>query len=379
MTMKLVAWEYGQFEGTPREWKIEGVLLGPVNLLVGSNASGKTRTLNVISALAKLLAGDAKITFLSGTYRATFDDEGRTLKYVVRVENSRVAEEKFQVDQTIYLDRGEGGKGTIWAEQLHMHIDFQVPDNELAAVARQDAIQHPFFEPLNAWGKSLYHYYFGSPLGKEFFGLVDQIIAPELNPRDPNQVIGIYRKGFKEFDKAFKSSVMADMAEIGYLVDDVGTKPPISIILKNPEEIIALFVQETGLGDVTDQVDMSQGMFRALSIIIQLNFLVQAKKPSCILIDDIGEGLDFERSCALIKLLMRKAQQSSVQLIMSTNDRFVMNTVPLEAWTVLRRVGRTIKVYNYSSSKERFDQFKFTGMSNFDFFAFNFIEESKNE
>lgn len=377
--MKLVAWDYGQFEGTPREWKVEGVLLGPVNLLVGSNASGKTRTLNVISVLAKLLAGDAKMTFLSGNYRATFDHDGKTLKYVVRVENSRVAEEKFQIDETLYLDRGEGGKGKIWAEKLGMHIDFQVPEKELAAVVRQDAIQHPFFEPLNTWGTSLYHYYFGSPLGKDFFGVLDPNKAGELNPRDPNQVIGIYRKGVKEFGDAFKNSIMADMAEIGYLVDDVGTKPPISLILQNLEEIIALYVQETGLGDVTDQVDMSQGMFRALSIIIQLNFLVQAKKPSCILVDDIGEGLDFERSCALIKLLMLKAQQSSVQLIMSTNDRFVMNTVPLEAWTVLRRVAGNIKVYNYANSKERFDEFKFTGMTNFDFFASKFLEEPKNE
>ena len=130
--MKLVAWDYGQFEGTPREWKVEGILLGPVNLLVGSNASGKTRTLNVISVLAKLLAGDAKMTFLSGNYRATFDHDGKTLKYVVRVENSRVAEEKFQIDETLYLDRGEGGKGKIWAEKLGMHIDFQVPEKELA-------------------------------------------------------------------------------------------------------------------------------------------------------------------------------------------------------------------------------------------------------
>lgn len=377
--MKLVAWDYAQFGGTPREWKIEGVLLGSVNLLVGSNASGKSRTLNVISGLARLLAGVNKITTLSGSHLATFDHEGATLKYTLRVEDARAIEEKFEINQRIYLERGEGGRGKIWAEQLGQMIDFQVPENELAAVARQDAIQHPYFESLNTWGKSFYHYYFGSSLGKEFLGRVDPSNAGELDPRDPNQVIAIYRKGVKEFGDAFKDSIIVDMAEVGYIVDDVGTRSPISLILKNPEDIIALYVKETGLGDITDQIDMSQGMFRALSILIQLDFLIQTKRPSCILIDDIGEGLDFERSCALIKLLMRKTQQSSVQLIMSTNDRFVMNTVPLEAWTVLRRVGSEIKVYNYTNSKERFDQFKYTGMNNFDFFAFKFLEEAKNE
>jgi len=74
--MRLVSMNYVQWEGTPREWRIDGVLLGSVNLLVGSNASGKSRTLNVIAGLAKLLAGDVKVTILSADYDVAFDDEG---------------------------------------------------------------------------------------------------------------------------------------------------------------------------------------------------------------------------------------------------------------------------------------------------------------
>jgi hypothetical protein len=184
----------------------------------------------------------------------------------------------------------------------------------------------------------------------------------------------MFRKGAQDFGEPFKEAIKRDMADIGYFIEDVGTRTPISIIVHSPQGVVVLYVKEAGLNEITDQIDMSQGMFRALSIIIQLNYSEMTQRPSCILIDDIGEGLDFERSCALIKLLMRKAEKSSVQLIMATNDRFVMNTVPLEAWTVLRRVGPNIKVYNYDNSKERFDQFKFTGMNNFDFFALNFLE-----
>ena len=124
---------------------------------------------------------------------------------------------------------------------------------------------------------------------------------------------------------------------------------------------------------------MSQGMFRALSLIVSLNYAEHTAVPSCVLIDDIGEGLDFDRSCALIKLLMQKAEETSMQLILSTNDRFIMNSVPLEAWTVLRRVGQNTNVYNYDNSRARFDEFKFTGMNNFDFFAYDFLRESKDE
>lgn len=377
--MRLEVMNYAQWEGTPREWRIDGVRLGPVNLLVGSNASGKTRTVNVISGLAKFLAGHSKVTILSGCYDVTFDNDGKKLNYALQIENGKVTKEEFEAGGKKYLERSVGGTGKIWAEKLGDYIDFQVPEDELAAVARRDSIQHPFFEPLNSWGRSLYHYYFGSPLGKDVFGMINSDLKREVNPRDPNQVIGIYQQGEKEFGDKFKETLKRDMAEIGYLIDDIGTKEPISVIIQGPQVIVALYVKESGLGDITDQIEMSQGMFRAFSIIIQLNYSEMTKKPSCVLIDDIGEGLDFERSCALIKLLMQKAEKSAVQLIMATNDRFVMNTVPLEAWTVLRRVGQKIRIYNYTNSKERFDQFKYTGMNNFDFFAFNFLDESRTD
>lgn len=376
--MRLMSLNFAQWKGTPREWAIEGVKLGPLNLLVGSNASGKSRTLNVINGLAKLLAGEAKITFHSGDWNVVFDDSGRQLLYTLRVHDSKVVTEEFTVDGNIYLKRWAGGVGKIRAQKIETDIEFQVPDSQLAAVARLDSIQHPFFEPLNTWGKSLYHYQFGTPLGKNTFGLINPDTKAEVNPKDPDQVIGIYRKGEKEFGERFKESIKTDMAEIGYLIDAIGTAPPTSIIVQGPQPIVTLYVKESGLGDATDQGDMSQGMFRALSIIIQLNYSNLSGKPSCILIDDIGEGLDFERSCSLIKLLVGKTERSSVQLVMATNDRFVMNTVPLEAWTVLRRVGQKIRVCNHENSRKRFDEFKFTGMNNFDFFALNFLDDSTN-
>jgi len=55
------------------------------------------------------------------------------------------------------------------------------------------------------------------------------------------------------------------------------------------------------------------------------------------LIDDIGEGLDYERSKKLIDLIIQKAKKYAVQLIMTTNDRFVINKTPLEYWLVIKR------------------------------------------
>ena len=199
----------------------------------------------------------------------------------------------------------------------------------------------------------------------------------EFNPRETKHVVAAFRKGENAFGNTFKESIKEDMAAIGYGLEDVGVKPPISIRFEGPfsGELVCLYVKEADLKDITDQQNMSQGMFRALSVIVHMNYSEMASSPSCVIIDDIGEGLDFERSCALIELLMRKVERSRVQLIMATNDRFVMNKVPLEAWSVLQRDGGKCRVRNYENSKALFDEFKFTGMCNFDFFAVDYMSE----
>ncbi len=72
---------------------------------------------------------------------------------------------------------------------------------------------------------------------------------------------------------------------------------------------------------------------------------------------------------------MEKSTNNSLQLIMSTNDRSIMNEVPLESWTILQRSPGRAEVYNYHNSKQFFDEFRFTGLNNFDFFASDFIHE----
>jgi AAA15 family ATPase/GTPase len=119
---------------------------------------------------------------------------------------------------------------------------------------------------------------------------------------------------------------------------------------------------------------MSQGLFRALSLILQITYNTLKKISTTILIDDIGEGLDFDRSSRLIKLLIEIAEKNdNIQFIMSTNDRYVMNNVPLEYWQLIQRKGGECRVFNYQNSKEKFDEFKYTGLNNFDFLATDYI------
>ena len=181
----------------------------------------------------------------------------------------------------------------------------------------------------------------------------------------------MFREGKKKYPKGFVEAIINDMNNVGFSLSNLGLRTPESIIIENilPSEPVALFVKEPDLECKTDQIDMSQGMFRTLSLLIQIHYSLFTATQSCILIDDIGEGLDFERSSALVKMLIERAKNTSIQLILATNDRFIMNNVPLQYWSVIQRIGNVSKIYNQRNSPELFEDFTLTGLNNFDFFS----------
>ncbi|ETX06829.1 AAA family ATPase [Candidatus Entotheonella palauensis] len=376
--MRLKSLQYTAHEGAAEEWRLRGLTLQDVNLLVGRNASGKSRILNVLYHLVRALTSRQNLSY--GHCWLTFDHQGMEIQYELDMRGGKIVREVFMIDCETHLERGCGGKGTIFAVKESRQIEFQTPETQLAVVARRDTIQHPYFEPLHQWAESLYYYAFGTSLGQEklFFFVVSNDEESKIDLKDPSQVVAIFRKGEQEFGQRFTSAVKDDFGAIGYEIEEVGLSQPHNIRVKRPilSALYGIYVKEADLSGMTDQYVMSQGMFRALSIIVQINYAVLADTPSCILIDDIGEGLDFERSCSLIDVLNAKAANSSVQLLMATNDRFVMNRVPLEVWSIVDRQGGHVNIRNYANSKDLFDKFKFTGLNNFDFFALDYLHAS---
>jgi predicted ATPase len=372
--MKLKSVSYAEWPGQVQEWRINDLLLGPRNLLVGKNASGKSRSLAIIGALAKNLAGTQQAA-LSGEYSVNFEHNGDEYLYEMAYRDSAVVRENVKIAGRTFLSRGAEGIGKIVAEKVSATepIDFQTPTHSFAAFARRDSLQHSFLEPLASWADSLRLYHFAGNLGKYNMAAF-MPGAPRADDREESAVVGLFRDGKREFGDAFVESIKRDLLAVDYPVDDIFVAPPISIsFLTNPSapSLQCLQVKETGLSAVTDQFSMSDGMYRVFALLIHVNLAEFRKSATTILVDDIGEGLDFDRSLRLIELLREKATASNLQLVMSTNDRFVMNSVPLEEWTVLHRKGQTVQVRNYANSKDHFDQFKFTGLSNFSFFEMN--------
>jgi energy-coupling factor transporter ATP-binding protein EcfA2 len=393
--VKLYSLTYSQNTDEPKAWKIESLTFGPVNLLVGKNASGKTMALTIINALAKLLSGKGGLTFKSGNWDVMFQDGSQRFHYILEVQAQKVVREEYTSPPRTYMKRTAGGRGhllfrrpqkkrpTKKTPQRGRMLPFQAPDSSLAAILRRDSIQHPFFERLFKWGKSVYCYSFGTTLGRDFLSVLKGEQADRPREARQNQLTDahaiheVFREGETQFGEQYKQSILKDMKAVGYELEDVGLSRPVSVTLSTPLGIepISIFVREKGIDGVLDQAEISQGMFRALAIIVHLNHAITTGQSSCVIIDDIGEGLDFERSCALIDLIVEKSKRANVQLIMSTNDQFVMNKVSLKEWSFLQRVPGATRVYNYANSQQLFDDFRFTGLNNFDFLTTGFVDE----
>src|ERR1700688_2728859 len=106
--VRLKSVKYFERLGHPKEWTLDGLALGPINLVVGKNATGKTRSLNIIWTLAKMLVAEPRFRSLNAGYDLLFDNGGQTLRYVLHIENGKVTREELWADAAQLLVRGLG-------------------------------------------------------------------------------------------------------------------------------------------------------------------------------------------------------------------------------------------------------------------------------
>jgi len=371
--MQLKHIETGTEQHTERAWKAV-VDLGRTTLVVGRNATGKSKVLVSIRSLAQMIANRQR--YGDGHFSVSFDDPTTPVKYELYIEGGVVQSESLVAGSDKVLSRRADGQGTIKAVAANVdELAFQIPTHELAVVAKRDSKQHPFLEPLHTWAESLRFYRFND-FQKGAFGLFLQGAGGPADPSDYQQSIGLFAAGLKKIGQPFTDAIIADMKQIGYLIDDVALTE-IEEVKLDPMiggKPMGLSVKETDLRCRTSQFAMSDGMFRALALIVHAAYAELASVPGCMIVDDIGEGLDYERSTALIKLLMERASRSQIQLVMSTNDRFAMNAVPLDVWCGLRRTPDGVETVTKNSHPQVFQQFELTGLNNFDFFKTDYFE-----
>lgn len=362
--MKLYKLKYQENFNIPNvnPWEIEEIIFNGVNLLVGKNATGKSRTIRIINEFARFIRQERTIKNAHWTMEFHMKNDSVFI-YKLQIENGIVISEKITENGIKKLNRTKT-KTEIYSVKIGEMHEINPPLEKIVLQVRRDENEYPFLEEIANWANGVHGYFFGNTHPNEIeisnkdSGLVSLNAVPsilsELKEKDVKQII-------KDFKK------------IGYSIDSAQTKEAPG----KPLSVKMIYLKESELDFEVNQAQISQGMFRAFALLTIIQHTLSKKTtPTTILIDDICEGLDYDRATKFTKLIFEKIKKhEDIQLIVSSNDRFLMNAVDIKHWNILERKKNKITSSNYTNSKELFDDFMLTGMNNFDLFTSNFLQK----
>ena len=162
------------------------------------------------------------------------------------------------------------------------------------------------------------------------------------------------------------------MQELGYEINRIEE-------FKRENGTKMLHIHESGIDVSMTPFDLSNGMFRVFCVLLYLFYCSTQADAHCLIIDDLGEGLDYMRSTKLGKIVFDYCSEHKIQLIVTSNDSFLMDAVDLQYWNILQRKGGRVYSLNNKNSKELFERFVRTGLSNFDILSSNFIANNTKD
>lgn len=355
--MKLIKLTY-----IDQNWQLSSLELDSLNLIVAKNSIGKSRTLSTIDLLIKMITQKRNLNWGSSweIEFINFQKQKISFQFATKYKDEGiVTAEKISIDGEQVLFH-YNDTGTVKLKN-YLTKEFDIiypPLNKLTLHVNRDVRKYPYLEEIVNWAEQSYGFKFGniSPYAKLNEQEYDLLTAVEDIPTL-----------FRSLTKESKENVIKQFNEVGYKILDISIQDKI--------EYVVLYVKEEGIEKALPHYKLSQGMFRTLSMIIYLEYLISRKKPSLIIIDDLCEGLDYERAKKLGKLIFDKCQNSEVQVIVTSNDSFLMDIVDTKYWNILKRTGKVVTAINNKNHNELFRKFRFTGLSNFDFFASDFIQQ----
>lgn len=333
-------------------WSIDGSLpLQQVNLLVGKNSMGKSKTIHSLGNVIALLLQQREIPKNNELHAELFfENEEDTFLYTFSCSNGIVTDEKLVATGEVRLKR-DHDIATLRNEQINP------PANKLILHVRRDTKLYPYIEEIMSWAEQA---------GGFSFNEID--IAGDHSTEFG--ILGEQQELFsmvKSLQDSAKHNVIKMASDLGYNITQI--RP-----LEIGPNIRKVIFREKGVDRLLMDKALSKGMFRTLYLLIYMEFLSQQECPSLLLIDDLCEGLDYERSTLLGKLLFNFCKKHGIQLIVSSNDTFLMDVVDIEYWNILQRNGNKVTSVNKQNNPDLFRNFLFTGLSNFDFISTDYIQ-----
>lgn len=347
-------------------WEIKDLELDNANLLVGKNSTGKSRSLSTIDLLYKMLTQKRNLNW-GGKWEIVFETTNRDIieyNFSTSLQKSGVTHETIKYNGTDVLKRDIPNSAII-KNSLTGNMDvIYPPTDKLVLHVNRDVKKYPFLEEITNWAEDSFGFKFGNISSYAQFNKqeYDLLTAVEDIP-----VL------YKRLSDDNRQEIIKGINDIGYNIENISVSERAGITI--------LVVKENGINKTLPYYTLSQGMFRALAVLIYVEYLLSRKRPATIIIDDLCEGLDFSRATKLGEKIFRKCENNKIQLIATSNDGFLMDVVDIKYWNILLRKGKVVTAINIKNHPTLFEEFKFTGLSNFDFFSSDYIQKhlSKND
>ena len=329
------------------DWEIGPICLSEQSLIVGPNATGKSTVLRCIRRFIRVVVGNIKIdAALDFRYDMEFSNSIGVVSYILRVQGGRVVEELLETNGKARVRRDVGGS-IVGDESVN------VPDTTLLINARRDIDKYPDIEMVLTWVEQMSSFIFSNILSSD----------SRVSPFTASQ-IDICRM-WEKIDTSQKEAVKKWMQKLRYNIDIIDID-----VNKLGEK--TLYVVEENVTKPIVMGKMSNGMYRVLYLLVYL-YYVSVNSSGTVLVDDLGEGLDYFRSSTLGEMLFSFSKEHNIQLIVTSNDNFLVDKVDLSAWVLLKREGHTVSSISEKTNPEDFARFRKLGLRNFDLLKTDFL------
>lgn len=327
--------------------------LSLTNLLVGKNASGKTRAINALQNVAGFLRSTS-VAFGSPNLRTTLEfadpkAEGWRMEYSFEIAERKVIYEHLAVNGKTLVNR-KSDKAVVYNEIINP------PFEKLVVQVRRDLNAYPEIEKLMLWAEGVTVITCSDINPYTIFNNRSNFI----NPLPFSELVGML--GTQD-----KKRVIENAKRLGYDIIDMA-----SVQANGDVRLVA--VKERHITKPILDFQLSSGMIRVLYLLCFLELVKHRRNQSLLLIDDLGEGLDYQRATLLGKKVFEVCESEGMQMIASSNESFLMDVVEISKWQILRRKNSKLTVLNQANSPELFSYFRMTGLSNFDLFSSDFID-----
>lgn len=346
--MILTQFSYKQASG----WRLEELSLSHQNLIVGLNSVGKSRTVSAIGHVASFIKGDIDA---AGNFSSTLVlENGNQLEYSFEVAGGQVLAEVLKKNGNPLIQR-EYFSAKMYEEMV------SPPESRLLIQVRRDTKLYPEIEEIIQWAEHTSLFVFSNittaPNSLSPYTISDEPMLPVM---------------FSKISEGQKKLLIGYMCDLGYKINNI-------VEYERSSGAKSLHIFENGVKMPLRPFDLSNGMFRVFCVLLYMIYSSTLSEARCLVIDDMGEGLDYMRSTKLGKIMYDFCERNHIQLIATSNDSFLMDAVDLQHWNILNREGNRVYSINALNSPALFEKFQRTGLSNFDILSSNFLVNNSSD